>query len=772
MRFRRFRIKNWRSLIDTGWVNLATDNITGIIGQNESGKTSILEALYSFYTGTINDDILRSDLSMPFVYCSFETNLKQLSRFLSEKKIPEQVIDSIEETGLVTLGRSWENEKNSIFTFGDDKLLAYFNKQSRDKQEFEKKVEEEILRVIDEANKANEEYQLALKEKNDEQKQLSSLESKQSRIQKTFDRSPDKENSNRLEKFMLELERSKKRLEKKNKTYEIKLAKATYLAEKARYAHWCFRSVNEYQTASETCKYSLTELNRAQAQYENLIVLRKKRRAHSRFENLKIRHRENINRMEAAKFQVSTRKAVTARIFKGMNPAEAETQVEKENEKIASYYSQNELAEEIFRCIPVFEMFEDFSSLLPNRIDIDDVFAAKSQVEGYKAARNFLTVARLDESFFDVINSRILHQKIQKLNNEITLNFHDYWHQNLGNQNKIRITFELEHYDNSHPDKMGKPYLEFWIKDNQESLYPKQRSRGVRWFLSFYLELKASAILHRERSRVFLIDEPGLSLHARAQEDVLKVLEDVKEEIQIIYTTHSPHLINVSKLYRLLAVQRSVEGDMKSGTIIFDAQSLNKASADTLSPIYTLMGTKISDHQFIQKKNNLVIEDITTFHYLKTIFSLIEFHKDIFFLPATDVLNVPALVNLLIGWKLDFIILLDDDDSGNIVYNDLKANLFQNSNKLAGRKIIKFNNKLGIEDIFSKNDFKNFILNQRANITGSNLEYIENNNLSRNLLASNFVLHVQNAKVNFEDFDEETRENISILVHNLDNLLE
>ncbi len=79
MRFRRFRIRNYRSLVDTGWNNLATDNITGIIGQNESGKTSILEALYSFYTGKINDDILRSDLSLPAVYCSFETNLKQLS---------------------------------------------------------------------------------------------------------------------------------------------------------------------------------------------------------------------------------------------------------------------------------------------------------------------------------------------------------------------------------------------------------------------------------------------------------------------------------------------------------------------------------------------------------------------------------------------------------------------------------------------------------------------------------------------------------------------
>lgn len=772
MRLRRFRIKNYRSLIDTGWNDLAIDNITGIIGQNESGKTSILEALYSFYTGIINDDILRSDLSLPVVYCAFETNQKQITRFLKEKKIPEQVIESIEDNGLVTLGRAWENEKKSHLLFGDEKLSAYFQRQLEEKQEFENKIEEDILRLIDEANKANEEYQLALKEKNDEQKHVSSLESKEPKIQRSFDRSPDKENSNRIEKFMIELERSRKRLEKKSKTYELKLTRATELAEKARYSHWCLSSVKECKKIAKICENSLSELDAEQSRYENLVGIRKKRRARKRLDILEKRHKENLFRMEKAKLQESARKNVAARILKGTNPAEAEELVEKETVRLSACYTEQELAEEIFRQLPVFQMFEDFSSLLPNRIDIDDIFAEKSNVEGFKAARNFLTIANLDEGFFDVHNNRILKQKIEKLNNELTLNFHDYWHQDLGNQNKIRINFELEHYDNTHPDKMGKPYIEFWIVDNQERLYPKQRSRGVRWFLSFYLELKASAINNKGRSRVILIDEPGLSLHARAQEDVLRVLEDVKEDIQIIYSTHSPQLINMSKLYRLLAVQRAVETDLKSGSIIFDAKSLNEASADTLSPLYASMSTKADDHQLIKKKNNIVVEDLTTFFYLKTIFSLIELHKEFYLLPATDILNVPVLVNLLLGWNLGFIILLDDDDNGNQVYKNIKTHLFHDNEKLASRKIIKIDNKTGIEDLFSAIDFKNFVLHKRVNVSGSNLEFVEKNNLSRSILSSNFVLHVQNNNIRFTDFNEETRENFSILVQSLDRLLE
>ncbi len=71
MKLTAFRIKNFRSIIDTGWQSLSPDNVTCLIGQNESGKTSILEALKVFYTGIISEDILRSDLTLPEVSCRF-----------------------------------------------------------------------------------------------------------------------------------------------------------------------------------------------------------------------------------------------------------------------------------------------------------------------------------------------------------------------------------------------------------------------------------------------------------------------------------------------------------------------------------------------------------------------------------------------------------------------------------------------------------------------------------------------------------------------------
>ncbi len=771
MFFKRFRIKNFRSIVDTGWHDVASDNITGIIGQNESGKTSILEGLYSFYTGEITEDILRSDLSLPVVSCSFEASTRNLKKILNEKRIPEKVIQRVEETGLITIVRTWAADRSSHLSFGDEQIAEYFRELEKQKAEMEQRTEEECIRIINDAENAEKEFSKGVQDKVQEQKELNILNARKSKVQKTFNRNPGPENKRVLDKVIMEYERSQKHLNKIEKGIEVKSARANELSEKARFAKWCLETSAELEGYREKFDSIQRKQKSLQYHYDEISDSREKRRMGTRLNKVNAEYNDYKARVEKGSATVSFRKAVTARILKGVDPGDAEDMVEKEIEKQLSYYTLEELAVESFKYIPAIELFEDFSSLLPNRIDLDDIFDDFAHVEGFKAARNFLTIAGLNERFFDEQNSRIMKQKIEKLNNEITLDFQDYWRQSIGKQNKIKINFELEHYDVNNPEKVGRPYLEFWIKDDQDRLYPKQRSRGVRWFLSFYLELKASALEYSDRGRVFLIDEPGLSLHARAQEDVLKVFEDIKENIQIIYTTHSPHLINMNKLYRLLAVQRAIEDDMKSETVIFNAKSLNEASTDTLSPIYTLMGTKMSDHQFVKKKNNVIVEDMPTYHYLKSLFSMLDFKKEIYFLPATDVLNVPTLVNLLLGWKLDYFVLLDDDQSGNLVYNDLKANLFNNDEKQASRKLLKMEEVYNIEDLFSTIDFKNFILHERVGITESNSEYIENNNLSRNMLASGFVLHMQNKKISLEDFDDETRENIDGLVRKLEKIL-
>lgn len=44
MKFERFRVKNYRNIIDSGWIDV--NQVTAFVGQNEAGKSNLFEALY------------------------------------------------------------------------------------------------------------------------------------------------------------------------------------------------------------------------------------------------------------------------------------------------------------------------------------------------------------------------------------------------------------------------------------------------------------------------------------------------------------------------------------------------------------------------------------------------------------------------------------------------------------------------------------------------------------------------------------------------------
>src|SRR5687768_1177667 len=45
MRLKKFRIQNYKIIDDTGWIEV-DENVTSLVGKNESGKTGILRALW------------------------------------------------------------------------------------------------------------------------------------------------------------------------------------------------------------------------------------------------------------------------------------------------------------------------------------------------------------------------------------------------------------------------------------------------------------------------------------------------------------------------------------------------------------------------------------------------------------------------------------------------------------------------------------------------------------------------------------------------------
>jgi AAA15 family ATPase/GTPase len=766
-----FRIKNFRSIKDSGWRTLATDNISILIGQNESGKTSVLEALQSFYDQSLNEDVLRSDNCYPEISCRFriESNTV-LSDLLSKNKLPSELHQKTENQKEFTLTRKWSDIQSNVLTISSDEIYEFYtNKLSQDGKIEEQNIAD-INGFLSESEVAFKELETIEKEKNELQAELKNfrkeLEAKQKVLRRA--RKPDqkliaeKDAGFALQQF----ESKEKEFKKIIGDYEKIKIETQELTDK-------LTAAKNYQNASteqivlqglfEESQKKLIDLEHI---YELSTRDKIKRNTILKLKKQRIENNRLKAELKQANHFVNISLLVAIKVFRGtLRFKQAEDEAKKEIKQQSKYYTLEDIGRELFEHIPVFEFFEDFGGLLPNKIDLEDLLNDNSYIEGFKATWNFLKIAGLDTSFFMEKNQRILKQRIETLNSDVTVDFQDYWSQKVGKGNKIRLHFELEHYDYTVPEKSGKPYLEFWIKDSQERLYPKQRSRGVRWFLSFYLELKATAV-DKKTNRVILIDEPGLSLHARAQEDVLKVFEDLRKEMQIIYCTHSPHLIKPEKLHRILAVQRSDENDDKSETLLFEPDMLSKVSADTLTPLYSVMGVRLSNQQFV-REHNIIVQDVITYCYLNSLCRFMPEMNDLHFIPATNIHTIPVLVNILAGWQLGSGVVLFGSDKQKLVEELQEETLLKNTEK----SVKVFTGFQLVEDVFSAVDFKKYVLLKRVGIVGTNSQYISTNNLSRNILATNFVNKINDMKFRLDDFDELTRENIRVLFQSISLLI-
>ncbi|MFP4525121.1 MAG: AAA family ATPase [Bacteroidales bacterium] len=775
MKLKAFRIKNYRSIIDTGWCYLANDNITVLIGQNESGKTSILEALHSFYTGKISDDILRSDLTLPEVYCQFEFSNQNIRNIIDFEKIPGEVKEPLSSHNEIIISRKWDEIYNSTLNVEDKSITNIFSRKSAEKQHQNEVTKNQLEKIYHEYVSLQQNKQSLIQEKEDLLNSLEEFKSElKSKKRKASKSRKVKEKQQELEKEIAKLEEltnsEEEKIQKIKETIDEqnnKLINIKAIAEIAKSVKDACRQYNELYKEVEK---QYEDLKETEATFHLLNPPKDKTFGVSKLQNIKNLYLDNVSKLENQRKEYEVWLRAGEKIINGKEYNTALKEVREDIENEEKYYSLEQMGEAIFQHAPIYEFFHDFSSLLPDTIDLEELIVGKENVKGYKAVRNYLEIANLRPDFFDQKNSRILKQKIEKLNKEITVDFHEYWRQSIGFKNKIQISFELEHYDHNTPEKLGKPYIEFWIKDKDERLYPKQRSRGVRWFLSFYLELKAYA-KRNNRKRVLLIDEPAMSLHARAQEDVLKVFEDIKNELQVMYTTHSPHLVDVNKLYRILALQRN-DDNGNSETVVFNANSFKRASFDTLSPVYSLMGARLNEQKFIQAKNNIIIEDITTYYYLKAISRLTGTMQNLYFIPATETSHVTTMVNLLLGWKLEFLVLLGNSKQAIDMYNFIKHNLFQDNDEIAQQTIILLEkNMKQIEDIFSTLDFKKYILKERIGITEDNSDYIKNNNLSRPILGADFLTLTEKENLKIEDFDGQTKENIYSLIEKVQKKL-
>mgnify|MGYP002039314427 FL=1 len=89
-----------------------------------------------------------------------------------------------------------------------------------------------------------------------------------------------------------------------------------------------------------------------------------------------------------------------------------------------------------------------------------------------------------------------------------------------------------------------------------------ERSAGFVWFFSFLSQFKQ--MRKRNPGAIILLDEPGLTLHGKAQADLLRyIIERLLPDHQVIYSTHSPFMVPADRLADVRVVEDVVTYDQR-----------------------------------------------------------------------------------------------------------------------------------------------------------------------------------------------------------------
>lgn len=273
---------------------------------------------------------------------------------------------------------------------------------------------------------------------------------------------------------------------------------------------------------------------------------------------------------------------------------------------------------------------------------------------------------------------------LQSASTELTSKFRNWW-----KQGEYRFRFEA---DGNH--------FRIWVSDDKrpEDIELEGRSTGLQWFLSFYLTfLVESKDAHKDS--ILLLDEPGLSLHPLAQKDLSLFFGSLSKTNQILYTTHSPFLVNADHLDQVKAVYIQQDGTTNISSNL-RAGEANSSQTKSIYPVHAALGLSVSEMLF----NNCIpvlVEGPSDQIYLSAIKTLLISigeltpRKDILFIPAGGVRGVKPIVSLLMGKseELPFIIL-DGDSSGIKMADALKKELYEKSPDLL----------LLVSDILNMND--------------------------------------------------------------------
>ncbi|HET6538116.1 MAG TPA: AAA family ATPase [Sphingopyxis sp.] len=395
--------------------------------------------------------------------------------------------------------------------------------------------------------------------------------------------------------------------------------------------------------------------------------------------------------------------------------------VAKVREKGLASYVFNSL---IWPRAPKFLYFDEYYQM-NGQANLNALIAredAKTLEDSDYPLLGLINLARLDHrQLVATKNTTELKNKLEGAGNYLTKRIVKYWSQNQ----HIKMEFDVRDAKPEDPEDMRQG-INVWgeVYDTVHWAHTPlgTRSRGFVWFFSFlawYEDIK-----RQKQNVILLLDEPGLSLHGRAQADLLNYFEAELAEHQLIYTTHSPFMIDSTKFERVRIVQdlgidakeplpKDQDGT-KALTNVFDATD------DSLFPLQGALGYEIQQTLFIGP-NSLVVEGPADMLFLRAVSGELEregrsgLSEEWVITPVGGSGKVPAFVALLAPQKgMNVATLLDIQHDDRARIEDLFKKKLLKKKQVATYAEFTRTSEADVEDMFERDFYVRLVNSEFA----------------------------------------------------------
>ena len=356
----------------------------------------------------------------------------------------------------------------------------------------------------------------------------------------------------------------------------------------------------------------------------------------------------------------------------------------------------------LYSKMPKFVYFDEYSTM-HGRISIQDMLRRVEAGEDLNESdRTFMSLLALVGADLDDLqnqtNYEYMKAELESASISISDEMFEYWAQNK----QLRVEFDLSAADPNDVPPLNEGtilHVRIWNNRHRVSVPFDDRSKGFVWFFSF-LTYFSSIEEQEDCDLVLLLDEPGLNLHALAQHDFLRFIDErLAPKHQVVYTTHSPFMINLNHLDRIRTVQ-----DVDDRGTVISSDTLSN-DQDTVFPLQVALGHNLA-HTLFLAPHCLMVNSAADLIYLQILGEICaskgyqRLDPRWVVIPVGNADNLPMFVSLL-GENYVSVAVLMDVTPKNKEKMDLinKNSIIQRNNPVKWVEVQKIRTA-DIEDIF------------------------------------------------------------------------